>query len=152
MICGNGCENNMNNPTKEHDQYTEKLVWFKQIEKPETVLAIADNPERIQLVIAWINLDVTPAAKLTELKSGASEKDSWEWLWKNTYYSQEDLCNSIGIPLSELGLELKMKPLIGNRVIYPDGTINSYVQRYLREQVVKVFEVKAKRPAKKVTQ
>jgi len=42
-----------------------------------------------------------------------------------------------------------MKPLIGNRIIYPDGTINSYVQRYLREQVVKLFEAKSKKPSRR---
>jgi hypothetical protein len=42
-----------------------------------------------------------------------------------------------------------MKPLIGNRILYPDGTVNSFVQRYLREQVLKFFDTKLKRPAKK---
>ena len=37
--------------------YIEKLDWFKQNEKPETVLVIADNPELIQIVIAWTNLE-----------------------------------------------------------------------------------------------
>ena len=37
-----------------------------------------------------------------------------------------------------------MKPLIGNRVLYPDGTVNSFVQRYLRDRVLKLFEPKVK--------
>lgn len=53
------------------------------------------------------------------------------------------------IELDELALENKLKPLIGNRVIYPDGTVNSFVQRYLREQVLKLFEAKPKKPVKK---
>jgi len=48
-----------------------------------------------------------------------------------------------------MALENKMKPLIGNRIIYPDGTVNSFVERYLREQVVKLFETKPKRLGKK---
>jgi hypothetical protein len=127
--------------------YLEKLAWFKQNEKPETVLLVADNSERIKLVIAWTNLNVRGAQKLTEL-GGQSENEIWEWLWENTDYSRAELKEKSGIG-SEIALKGKMKPLIGNRVIYPDGTVNSYVQRYLREQVVKLFEAKPKRLGKK---
>ena len=128
--------------------YIEKLSWFKQNEKPETVLLIADNPERIRLVIAWTNIKVNPAGNMTEIK-GESENEIWEWLWKNTLFSKKELISKIGISLSEFSLQIKILPLIGNRVIYPDGTVNSYVQRYLREQVVKLFDVKPKKSARK---
>ena len=128
------------------DLYLEKLAWFKQNERPEAVLLVADNPERIKLIVAWSNLDVKRAERLTELR-GESENEVWEWLWENTKYSRAELKEKIGVPLSELSLGIKMRPLIGNRVLYPDGTVNSFVQRYLREQVLKLFEAKPKRPA-----
>lgn len=131
------------------DLYTKKLAWFKQNEKPEAVLLVADNPERIKLVFAWSNMDVRCAERLTELR-GDSENEVWRWLWKNSRYSRAELKEKMGVPLSELSLEIKMKPLIGNRILYPDGTVNSFVQCYLREQVLKLFEVKPKRPVKKV--
>ncbi len=130
------------------DLYAEKLAWFKQNERPETVLLVADNPERIRIVVAWSNLDVRRAEKLTEL-TGESQNEVWEWLWENTKYSQTELIEKIGVPFSKSGLGGKMRPLIGNRILYPDGTVNSFVQRYLREQVLKLFEAKPKRPAKK---
>ena len=68
---------------------------------------------------------------MTELKS-ESENEIWEWLWGNTLFSKKELSAKIGISLSEFSLQIKIMPLIGNRVIYPDGTINLYVQRYLR--------------------
>ena len=127
--------------------YLEKLNWFKQNEKPETVLLVADNPERIKLVIAWTNLNVRCAEKLTEL-GGESENEVWEWLWENTRYSRSEFKEKSGAA-SEISLEGKMKPLIGNRIIYPDGTVNLYVQRYLREQIVKLFEAKSKKSVNK---
>lgn len=130
------------------DFYVEKLAWFKQNERPEAVLLVADNPERIKIVIAWTNLSVRRAEKLTELTS-ESENEVWEWLWKNAQYSRTELKQKISVPFSESGLESKMRPLIGNRILYPDGTMNSFVQRYLREQVLKLFDAKPKRPAKK---
>ncbi len=130
------------------ETYAEKLAWFRQNEKPEVVLLVTDNPERIKIILAWTNLNVKHAEKLTELE-GEGENEVWDWLWENTRYSKKELIEKAGIPLSELGLENKMKPLIGNRMIYPDGTVNSFVQRYLREQLVKLFEAKPKRPVKK---
>ena len=130
------------------DPYAEKLAWFKQNERPEAVLLIADEPNRIKIVIAWTSLDVKRAKKLTKLK-GESENEVWVWLWENAEYSRKELVVKIGVPLAESGLENKMKPLIGNRILYPDGTVNSFAQRYLREQVVKLFEAKPRKPAKK---
>lgn len=128
--------------------YTEKLAWFKQNERPEAVLVVADNPELMKIVIAWTSLDVKRTKKLTKLK-GESESEMWEWLWANTEFSLSEFKEKIGISFSELALENKIKPLIGNHIIYPDGTVNSFVQRYLREQVLKLFEAKQKNPVKK---
>jgi hypothetical protein len=105
--------------------YTEKLIWFKQNEKPEKVLLIADNPDRIKLVIAWTNSNIEQSKNLTTL-DGESENNIWDWLWENTKYSKTELKEKGYIP-SEVVLENRMRPLIGNRIIYPDGTINSYV-------------------------
>ncbi len=132
----------------DEDLYRQKLAWFKQNERPEVVLLIADNTERIKIVVVWGNLDVRRAEKLTEL-TGESENDAWEWLWQNAKYSRTDLMEKAGISLSESALDRKIKPLIGNRVLYPDGNVNSFVQRYLRDRVVKLFEPKPKRSTRK---
>lgn len=130
------------------DLFIEKLSWFKQNEKPEAVLLIADEPERIKIIIAWTNTQVVQAENLTELVN-TSEKGIWAWLWENTLYSADELKEKIGASFSEKGLENKMKPLIGNYIIYPDGTINSYVQRYLREKVINLFESKTRKIVRK---
>ena len=130
------------------DLYVEKLAWFKQNERPEVVLLLADNPDLVKIVVAWTSLDIKRADKLSGLSS-ESESEAWEWLWHNTNYRLGELKEKIGTSFSELSLENKLKPLIGNRIIYPDGTVNSFVERYLREQVVKLFDAKQKRPVKK---
>lgn len=130
------------------DAYGEKLAMFKQNEKPEVVLLVANDTERIKIVVAWTNLNVKHAEKLTELE-GEGENEVWEWLWENAKYSKKELMEKTGIHFSEIALNSKLEPLIGNRILYPDGTVNSFVQRYLREQVLKLFDTKPKRPAKK---
>ena len=127
------------------DLFIEKLKHFKQNEKPEAVLVIADNPEFIKILVAWTNLEVEHNKELTKI-SGESDNEVWEWLWENAKFSLTDLKIMIGVSYSESTLENKMKPLLGNRVLYADGTINSFVQRYLRERVLKFFETKPKKP------
>lgn len=121
--------------------FVAKLAWFKQNEKPETVLIIADNHELIKIIVARSNLEVKPADKLTKL-TGDSENEVWGWLWENTGFSLIELKTKTDVPYSESVLAQKMKPLNGNRILYPDGTVNSFVQRYLRSEVAKLFEAK----------
>jgi hypothetical protein len=79
---------------------------------------------------------------------GDSENEVWEWLWENTGFSLTELKAKTGVPYSESVLEQKINLLIGNRILYPDGTVNSFVQRYLRGEVAKLFETKAKKSTK----
>ena len=130
------------------DIYSEKLSRFKRNERPEVVLLLADNPDLVKIIVAWTSLNMNYANELTKLP-GNSDSETWEWLWENTIYSLKELKEGIGVSFSEIALKNKLKPLINNRVIYPDGTVNSFVERYLREQVVKLFGENSRRPSKK---
>lgn len=131
-----------------NDVYDEKLKHFKENEKPEVVLLVGDDPVLTKIVLAWTNTAVTGAGKLSRLK-GDSEHETWQWLWDNADYSMEELIAKSA--QSKYGFEHKLAPLIGNRVLYPDGTVNSFVQRYLREKVLALFDAKARRSRKKAT-
>ncbi len=124
------------------DVFAEKLARFKQNEKPEAVLLVAGNPEPIRLIVAWTNTGVTGTER-TKRPSGLSETEVWTWLWEHTQYSTEELFLKSSLP--RYGFDHKMQLLIGNRVLYPDGTLNTFVQRYLRERVLKLFQEKPKR-------
>jgi len=128
------------------DVFAEKLAQFKQNEKPEVVLLVADNPELIRITVAWTNTTVT-RMKRTRQPGDLSDAEFWDWLWKHAQYSTEELLLKSSI--SKYGFEYKIQMLIGNRVLYPDGTVNTYVQRYLRERVLKLFEEKPKRKMRK---
>jgi len=128
-----------------NDLFTERLRRFKQNERPEAVLVVADDPECTKIVVAWTSLDVRPVDK-QKRPPGESEREIWDWLWANARYSLEDLAERSD--LTARLVERKLKPLIGNRVLYPDGTVNSFVQRYLRERVLRLFDAKPRKPAK----
>ncbi len=128
------------------DVFAEKLAQFKQNEKPEVVLLIADNQELIRITVAWTNTAVARMKRIRQ-PGDLSEAEFWDWLWKHAQYSTEELLLKSSI--SKYGFEYKIQMLIGNRVLYPDGTVNTYVQRYLRERVLKLFEEKPKRKMRK---
>jgi len=91
---------------------------------------------------------VTLNPDMIELDIESSDKEIWDQLCENTKYSLTDLKEKAGVPYSEAVLEKKMSLLIGNKILYPDGSINSFVQRFLRERVLKLFEVKPKKTNK----
>ncbi|MHC4295034.1 MAG: hypothetical protein ACYSTL_05560 [Planctomycetota bacterium] len=119
------------------DLFTRKLERFKESEKPEVVLFVADNPDSIKIIIAWTNTTVTRTEDVSAL-GDESENAIWEWLWSNAIFSEEELLAKSGRTRCRFNRELKK--LIGNRILYPDGTVNSFVQRYLREKVLNLFE------------
>jgi len=123
------------------DIFAEKLQWFKENEKPEVVLLLADSPALTKMLIAWSTTRVTRVEEPPPLKD-ASENGVWDWLWANARFSKEELFSKTG--LAAYKLEEKLEGLITNRIIYPDGTIHSFVQRYLRQQVVELLDPKAK--------
>ena len=126
--------------------YAEKLEVLKQEETPEVVLLIADEPDLTKIIVAWMSMAVSRNKKCIKLH-GDSPHDVWEWLWKNTTWSRHELMAKSGVIAYRF--ERKLESLVGNHIIYPDGTINSFVQRYLREKVVKLFGAKPKKSAGK---
>ena len=129
-----------------NDLYSEKLSWFKENERPEVVLLIADDPELTKIVVAWQNVAVKPKDKLCELSKN-SENEIWKWLWENTEYEYSDFVEKSEVPKNHLHRRLPI--LLGNRILYPDETVNSYVQKYLKDKVIKLFDTKSRVSKKK---
>jgi hypothetical protein len=127
--------------------YAQKLAAFKSHESPEAVLLLVDAPELIRTTVAWTNTTATIRTKLTKYPRAGGSNAWWDWLWENTEYSRQQLVQKTG--LSEYLLDRRLRMLIENRIIYPDGTIHSLVQRYLRERVLKLFHLKPQRAGAK---
>jgi len=125
------------------DLYAENLRRFKENEKPEAVLMVADSPQLIKIVVAWMNIPIRRMRTLSRLQDHSKEA-VWAWLWRNTEFSREEL--ALRIPSADSTTNHKVDALIANRVLYPDGTANGFVEKFLREQVLKHFGHK---PARK---
>lgn len=130
-------------------RYEEKLAEFKADEKPEVVLLLGDDADLLRITVAWTNMATSPAKKETRPPKADNANEWWNWLWENTTYSRQELMEKAH--QSYQGFDQKVKALIGNRILYPDGSINSFVQRYLRERVLKLFQAKPPTPRKKTS-
>ncbi len=49
------------------------------------------------------------------------------------------------IPNANARTEKNLDALIAGRVLYPDGTLNTFIERYLRDRVVKLFSASTRR-------
>jgi len=124
-----------------------RLAEFKSDEKPEVVLLLGDDADLVRITVAWTNTVTSPAKKLTRPPKEDNANAWWNWLWANITYSRQELMDKARQPYQ--GFDQKLKALIGNRILYPDGTINSFAQRYLRERVLKLFQAKPPNSRKK---
>ena len=119
-----------------NNMYVKRLGLFKENEKPEAVLMVADSPHLVKIVVAWTNMPVHRRRHLSQLQD-SSDEAAWTWLWQNTDYSHAELVKRI--PAADATTNRKIEALIANRVLYPDGTANGFVEKYLREQVLRHF-------------
>ena len=126
------------------DLFADKLNWFKRNEKAEAVLVVADEPRLVKIAVAWPNIAVRTRTPLSQLK-GDTPLEVWQWLWANAEFSCDELLEiSDAVPFN---FRESLARLIANRVLYPDGTLNGSVQRYLRRRALSLFDRKPKKPA-----
>ncbi len=117
-------------------KWDEHLGRSKESVGPEVVLMVAGHAELMRIALAWKQTEVARARRLTQFR-GCSESDVWSWLWENARYDRASLLARI--PNATAKTERNLDALIASRVLYPDGTISPFVERYLKECVVKLF-------------
>ncbi len=117
------------------NRWLDTLERFKNQERPECVLLVSGSPSLIRIAVAWMNMPIARRKRLTPFPQDAEQR--WEWLWLNTVYSTERLTKYM--PSSDKELEQKLRALIANKVLYPDGTVNGYVERLLRARIMKTL-------------
>ena len=117
------------------NRWNNALERFKAEERPEAVLLVAGQPELARIAVTWTQIPTQQKAKCTKLLT-KEEHEVWAWLWENTHFDKARL---LSIPNASSRTEKNVAALIAGRILYPDGTLNSFVERYLRELVVRLF-------------
>jgi hypothetical protein len=112
--------------------FGEILKEFKTSEEAENVVAILNNDELQNCLIAWKSVRVRYKAA-----SDCREVDpicKWEWLWKQIEYDMETYGMVAGIKMQDVGRAIER--LKGLKLIYPDGTINNLAKQYLQSTIM----------------
>ena len=96
-------------------------------EHPDVVLLISDNPDAHRMLVSWKNLP----------KNNHDDKQkpvNLEYVWRNIDFDIEQWA-SIARVHTGLAKDIS-KMLIANNLIYPDGTLNQFVQKFLNSLVI----------------
>lgn len=108
------------------------IAKFKAQEQPEDVLPLVGKDETAarlrRLVLAWgkIGVERTGAPEAPN----AGERELWRWLWEQVVWDDDELRQISGVRGATAE---SMDILIGNRIIYPDGTISVFASKALKQ-------------------
>jgi hypothetical protein len=120
------------------DPYHTLLQSFKDEETPETILLVAGSGELTRISVAWTSVETKRNRKLSPQR-GDTPSELWDWLWRNTEFSRDAFLARI--PCAGAKTARNLDTLVANRVLYPDGTVNRFLQQYLRSRVIRQMRV-----------
>lgn len=120
------------------DKWAAHIADLKRNEKPEALLMVAGSAELMRIAVAWSSMKAGRKKRLSPCKEDGVNC-IWHWLWDNADYCPNELFRQL--PLSTPKAKRLFESLVESRVLYPDGTLNSYVQKYLRQRVLSLFKI-----------
>ena len=112
------------------------LEKFKKESNLEDILILFSEGsvyEQVRnFVVVWPKVTLN---KVAVKESAPEEKNAqWAWLWKHVKYDSMEITNKMGLT-GLLGPDRIVEIAMGNRMIFPDGTISEYVQKAIRQLV-----------------
>jgi len=108
--------------------FGEVLASFKKDEEAENIVAIIDDDDLQNGMIAWKSVRIKYKAAKDCIEKDTI--DRWKWLWDQIEYDAQGFGVVAGARVQDVGKLLDR--LIGLRLIYPDGTINTLARQYLQ--------------------
>lgn len=118
--------------------YDKVLDEFKTNENPEAILVVGEDSVMTRLVLAWPNVARSKVEPAVPFSKDWDDVERWDWLWTGIRYSKKDVFSIAG----RTRLDVQLRVLIANRILYPDGTIHSYLTKFFRTRVVRLLEKK----------
>lgn len=115
--------------------FEHELAWFKANETPESVLLVDDSS--LRFLVAWKQV-VVVRKRCASMPAKCGKAEAWRWLWRNVEFSMEDLAGLGGASVAEATRKFAM--LSGNRMVYPDWTLNTYVDNLIKARTVALFQ------------
>ena len=118
--------------------YGEEINSFKRMSSPVIALPLVGNNMLINAVAAWKYVRCAINSELS-LEAGKSDHERWEWLWKGVSFDMEDFRIKAGLKAQDAPMVFRR--LSGCRMIYPDGSVDTFCQQYLNSVILKSIQV-----------
>jgi len=118
----------------------EILDAFKKDEAAESIYPLLNEPSLCNALVAWRSVSIR-YKKASECPA-LDEPGRWEWLWDQVEFDVGSFGVVAGCPGGEVANLLNR--LKGLRLIYPDGTLNSYAKQYLSQLIMLKLQGKRK--------
>ncbi len=110
------------------DRWNELLAELKKAAMIQDVLPIVSDPAAQKLLLAWprtcLRYEEPPGAPPED------ENGQWRWLWLGVAWDENELAAISA--LQPFVLRIKLDQMKGNRLIFPDGSVSQYAERYLK--------------------
>ena len=113
-------------------RFGEVLKYFKDGETADTIVPLVESAELRSAIVAWKSVVISyKDAKDCEEQS---ESRQWEWMWSKVDFDIRSFGVVAGCrPQDVMNLFERLK---GLRLIYPDGTINTFAKKYLQSVIL----------------
>jgi hypothetical protein len=120
--------------TKNRAAFEGAMERLKSAERMESALILmrkGDEADQLcAIALAWEN--APPAWAENGETCPTDDAESWNWCWRQVNIDKETIKRISGV---QYGLERLLAVLIGNRLIYPDGTLSTFATKALRHRL-----------------
>jgi hypothetical protein len=128
--------------------FGEILASFKKDEEAENIVAVINDDELQNGLIAWKSVRIKYKTATDCNESDPTAK--WNWLWDQIDYDSQAFGVVAGAKAQDVGRLIAR--LIGLRLIYPDGTINTLSKQYLQTIIMSKIRQSAPRGQRSAAQ
>lgn len=124
------------------------LTPFRGLEQNQDAVVVLGDENAMKVLVAWTHVDnvwTKPSKPAPAIVSGKMSK-LWQWVvsgW-DTDVMMRDIARAAGLPVAIV--HDKLNVLIGNRLIYPDGTMAAGARAALSVHTAKKLGIKQSMP------
>tara|TARA_Y100000310_G_C20636498_1_gene791449 strand:+ start:1223 stop:1675 length:453 start_codon:yes stop_codon:yes gene_type:complete len=110
----------------------DSLEAYERSTKGSGRVLMVMNDEMARVAISWP--EVSKEFDYSNITSVRDDKKQWEILWDCVSYSRKEWIDLCGVSIKVFNRCLK--PLVGHKLIFPDGTLNKWLSLWMDWKVI----------------
>ena len=118
------------------ENFEEAVLLFKKEEVVEDTACLLsedsfDTDALRRLVVAWSKIKILRIDPVSHIPN--EKQEIWKWIWECVKYDQQELKQITGI--TGFDVDCLVDILIGNRLLYPDGTVSTWALKIVQQSI-----------------